>query len=276
MYMPLIVAIFLLQICNTTAEDKCILKSSLYEKEENHLTEPEFGTEVNVFIGDLQILKVNHFDNTITLNFHLKLKWKESRLVYPCPDKAYIILPKTATNWLWLSSIFIIGLKSFKTYALNTNPIHDFYIQFDAINNITVVGYETFLEVVFYCPMDFNNYPLDEHDCYFRMQDYNFDTNILSYKLNDENFNFNQSQQISIMDFAINASPGLPEHEKVQIPNRKHTYSVVGFKINLKRNIKSYITDFYIPSALLVVISWVSTKFHYLYHIQNFIHKAHM
>ena len=253
MYMPLIVAIFLLQICNTTAEDKCILKSSLYEKEENHLTEPEFGTEVNVFIGDLQILKVNHFDNTITLNFHLKLKWKEPRLIYPCPDKDYIILSKTASDWLWVSNVFIAGLKSFKTYKL-----HDFYIYLDAIHNVTIVGYETFVEVVFYCPMDFSNYPFDEHDCYFRMKDYNFDSRIVSYKLNDEDFFFNQSQQVSIVDFAIDANPGLPEDQKNQlIETRAFNYSIAGFQINLKRNIKGYIIDFYIPSAILVVTSWV-------------------
>ena len=64
MYMPLIFVILLLQICNSTAKDKCILKSSLYANEETSLTEPEYGTKVNVIIGDLQILKVNHFDRT--------------------------------------------------------------------------------------------------------------------------------------------------------------------------------------------------------------------
>ena len=252
MYIPWIFVILLLQICNSTAEDKCILKSSLYANEETSLTEPEYGTKVNVIIGDLQILKVNHFDCTITLNFHLKLEWKEPRLIYPYPDKDYIILSKTASDLLWIPNVFIVGLKSFKTYKL-----HDFYIYLDDLQNVTIVGYETFIEVVFYCPMDFNNYPFDEHDCYFRMQDYNFDSNIVSYELNDEDFFFNQSQQVSIVDFAIDANPGLPEDQKNQIVSRLENYSIAGFQIHLKRNIKGYIIDFYIPSALLVVTSWV-------------------
>ena len=71
-------------------------------------------------------------------------------------------------------------------------------------------------------------------------------------------FFFNQSQQVSIVDFAIDANPGLPEDQKNQlIETRAFKYSIVGFQINLKRNIKGYIIDFYIPSAILVVTSWV-------------------
>ena len=61
-----VVVIILLQIWNSNAEDECILKTSLYANETTRLTEPEHGTVVNVSFGNLQILKVDHFDCTIT------------------------------------------------------------------------------------------------------------------------------------------------------------------------------------------------------------------
>ena len=117
--LTVLVLLILLIFNSNAAEDGCILKKSLYANENTHLTEPEHGTEVNVSFGNLQILKVDHFDCTITLNFHLKLKWKEPRLTYPCNDKEYFILQKTDFSWLWVSNVFIIGVKSLKTYALN-------------------------------------------------------------------------------------------------------------------------------------------------------------
>ena len=260
-----VLVIILLQIWNSNAEDECILKTSLYANETTRLTEPEHGTVVNVSFGNLQILKVDHFDCTITLNFHLKLRWKEPRLTYPCNDKEYIILRKSDFSWLWVSNVFIVGVKSYKTYTLN-NLIHDFYIHFDEIDNVTIVGHETFLEVVFYCPMNFNKYPLDEHNCYLKMRDYNYHSEIVSYKLNEKDFIFNESQKVSILDYAIDVNPGLPEEQIYDpIAGRNFKNTVIGFEINLKRYTKHYILDYYIPSALLVMLSWVSLKIFRIY-----------
>ena len=260
-----VVVIILLQIWNSNAEDECILKTSLYANETTRLTEPEHGTVVNVSFGNLQILKVDHFDCTITLNFHLKLRWKEPRLTYPCNDKEYIILRKSDFSWLWVSNVFIVGVKSYKTYTLN-NLIHDFYIHFDEIDNVTIVGHETFLEVVFYCPMNFNKYPLDEHNCYLKMRDYNYHSEIVSYKLNEKDFIFNEFQKVSILDYAIDVNHGLPEEQIYDpIAGRNFKNTVIGFEINLKRYTKHYILDYYIPSALLVMLSWVSLKIFRIY-----------
>ena len=39
--------------------------------------------------------------------------------------------------------------------------------------------------------------------------------------------------------------------------NEKSGYSIIGFKINLKRNVNKYIFNYYIPSGLMVITSWV-------------------
>ena len=260
--MFLIVVNVLLQLLKSFAMGDCNFKSNLFANE--NLTKPEFGTEVRVSFGDIQILKVRDYDCTITMNFHLKLKWNEPRLTYPCndnrgDDKEYFTLPKNAFDWLWVPNVFILGLKSIKNYAL-TNSVHNFYVAIDENNNnVTFVVYETFLEVVFYCPMDFSTYPLDEQNCYFRIQDYNYPENVVSYFLVNEDFVFNQSEQVSLMDYSIAVTPGLSY--KKQLANRKNQYSVIGFEIILRRNLEQYLINYYIPSALLVVMSWVSFKY---------------
>ena len=259
MFFIVIVSI-LLQLFKSFAISECNYKMNLIENE--NLTKPEFGTEVKVSFGDIQILKVRDYDCTITMNFHLKLRWNEPRLTYPCNDNhgdntEYFTLPKNAFDWLWVPNIFIIGLKSIKTYAL-ASSINDFFIAIDENNNnVTFVVYETFLEVVFYCPMDFSAFPLDGHNCYFRIQDYNYHEDVVRYLLVKEDFGFNQSEQVSIMDYSINVTPGLA-HNKKQLANRNNRFSVVGFEIKLRRNLEKYLVNYYIPSALLVGMSWVS------------------
>ena len=97
---------------------------------------------------------------------------------------------------------------------------------------------------------------LDEQNCFFRIQDYNYPENVVSYFLVNEDFVFNQSEQVSIMDYSIDVIPGLSD--KKQLANRKNQYSVVGFEIKLRRNLEKYLVNYYIPSALLVGMSWVS------------------
>ena len=72
MFFIVIVSI-LLQLFKSFAISECNYKMNLIENE--NLTKPEFGTEVKVSFGDIQILKVRDYDCTITMNFHLKLRW---------------------------------------------------------------------------------------------------------------------------------------------------------------------------------------------------------
>ena len=69
-----------------------------------------------------------------------------------------------------------------KTHSL-TDEIRDFFIKRNGKENATIVKYKTFLEVVFYCLMDFSDYPLDEQKCYFLMRDFNYPADFVSYEL---------------------------------------------------------------------------------------------
>ena len=128
------IALILWGFYSSAAEEKCIVNSNLYDN--IHLDEPmqENVTDVTVQFHNLQIVTVNDFDCTITLNFLLSLTWYEPRLKYPCKTKEYVNLPKTATNWLWVPNIFIFDVKSVETHAI-TRSIYDFFIQLD--ENVT-------------------------------------------------------------------------------------------------------------------------------------------
>ena len=106
--------------------------------------------------------------------------------------------------------------------------------------------------------MDFSDYPLDEHTCYFRIQDFNYPDDTVTYYLYNyevENITLNQA---SVKDYTIDIIPGLPDSMKIANDGWPIYHSVIGFQIKLRRNMEKYIITHYISSALLVVLSWVS------------------
>ena len=246
MSLPLVAITLILHICCSIADDQCIQKPK-------ELTEPKKGTKVHITIRDLQIIKVNDYDCTITLNFHLIMQWNEPRLKYDFDDKEFLNLPKTGFghNCLWIPNVFIFGLKSMKTHSL-TDQITDFYIRKNGTENPIIVNYKTFLEVVFYCPMDFSDYPFDEQKCNFLMRDFNYPKEYVSYELNTTEILFDSSQQVSNLGYEIVANYSNNSNYGYQ-----ERHSVIGFEIILQRKIFQYIIDYAIPSALLVIISWV-------------------
>ena len=137
MTLPLVAITLILHICCSIADDQCIQKPK-------DLAEPKKGTKVHITIRDLQIIKVNDYDCTITLNFHLILQWNEPRLKYEFDDKEFLNLPKTGYghNCLWMPNVFIFGLKSMKTHSL-TDQITDFYIINNGTENSIIVKYKT-------------------------------------------------------------------------------------------------------------------------------------
>ena len=76
-----------------------------------------------------------------------------------------------------------------------------------------------------------------------------YSTNLITY---------NDSERNTILDYSIDIVP-LDEQDKIFYWLDIANYSVTGFQINLKRNSLKYLVNFYLPSGLFVIVSWVRT-----------------
>ena len=76
-----------------------------------------------------------------------------------------------------------------------------------------------------------------------------YSTNLITY---------NDSERNTILDYSIDIIP-LDEQDKIFYWLDIANYSVTGFQINLKRNSLKYLVNFYLPSGLFVIVSWVRT-----------------
>ena len=72
----------------------------------------------------------------------------------------------------------------------------------------------------------------------------------------DDEFLANQSQIRSVLDYSVEIQKLPKDEQNYQAPTGN--YSVAGFKLILVRKISHYIITCYLPSAMFVLVSWIS------------------
>ena len=193
--------------------------------------------------NSLKILKVNDNDCTITLNFEFGMKWTEPRLKISSSDTELpkrIPFPQSFVEKLWQPKTVIVGLQNIKKY----------YETVFLVNN-TILYCVSEMEVTVYCKMNFHKYPLDSHTCglWIISKD---PADIFKYTL--DILDYHTVNQVRLLEYdfkvygdavKISDGEGLKERYKV------------GFEISMDRKIQKYIVNHYVPSGLLVMISWV-------------------
>ena len=81
---------------------------------------------------------------------------------------------------------------------------------------------------------------------------------VLSYREID----FDANDQIGVLDYSVDVYH-LPDSRQKRTfyeddPELRHSQSFAGFEVHLKRKPNKYLQNYFVPSGLLVVISWVS------------------
>ena len=204
----------------------------------------------------IRILKVDDHEYTITLLFQQNMQWIEPRLNPVSKDDrlqlnnvSVIDLPK---DLLWLPDTYIYDFHSMKPRGEKL-----------ALLNENLIYYSAEKEIVIYCPMNFDNYPLDCHICHFKLGSYAYNVDELNFISRKITYAPTTGifRQLVVLDYNVELSQ-LPENESGFVYDTEFgpvSRSVAGFQINLQRKTKKYIQYFYIPSALLALISCVST-----------------
>ena len=233
----------------TCFEDICIPEN--YDK----LIRPLLNTtnEILVDISKLKILKVDDFECTIKLSLWFYLTWSEPRLMLPSILPPYVSLDNSFWEKLWKPDVYFFNLKE-------TIMKHAFFHESDSFylinNNLDIkVRYSGEFELIIYCKMAFDTYPLDQHVCDFKLGSSKMDSSKINFTLST--LSFPLDEQISLLDYTPDVQ-SLPDKKKLWTEYGNLTWYSTGCEIRLTRNEKKYIINYYIPSGLLVLVSWVS------------------
>ena len=206
---------------------------------------------ITISILDLKILKIDDNDCIVKTSFWIQITWLEPRLISPyakfkneITQDYYYQIDESYHKYLWLPDIFIWNLENIELRRFLNNEREILYYP-----NGTLL-LQTNLVLDIFCPMTFETYPIDHHTC---------DVYFLSFGYNVTDVNLSigtihTREIINLLDYSFEIEAVPPGSQSYFEVLRSYT----GFNINLERNIYKYIWNYYIPSGLLVSISWVS------------------
>lgn len=121
-------------------------------------------------------------------------------------------------------------------------------------SNESKVSYLQEIQVTFWCPMRFQWYPMDTQICKFRIGSYGYDMKYLYVRT--EKLTYSKKVHKTVLDYSAEVFQ-LNEKDTFWLWESYINYSVTGFEIHLKRQSQKYIINYFVPSGLFVVVSWV-------------------
>ena len=261
---------FLLLVTTNTIADQCIGLVCIPENYSNTVLPFQNQTnDIQVDFEMVRILKVSDHEYTITLLLILNMQWIEPRLKQISKDKrrffnniSVIELPK---DLLWMPDTYIYDFHSIKNRGSGYTNFEKLYLL-----NESLIHYSTEVEIVIYCPMNFDNYPLDSHICHFKLGSYGYNVDEVNFISRGITYapTFGFYKQLVILDYNVELSQ-LPESQSGFVFETEFgpfSRSLAGFEMKLQRKTKKYIQYYYVPSGLLALISCVSSSILVLKH----------
>uniref|UniRef100_A0A3Q3W8A6 Gamma-aminobutyric acid receptor subunit pi n=1 Tax=Mola mola TaxID=94237 RepID=A0A3Q3W8A6_MOLML len=181
-----------------------------------------------------------------TATIFLRQRWTDERLVFE--GNKSLSLDGRLVELLWVPDTFIVDSK--KSF------LHDITVENRLIRifpNGTVL-YALRITTTVACNMDLTKYPMDKQTCTLQLESW-------GYNINDVMFYWTRgNESVSGLDTLQLAQYTVEDHytSVSEAIYETGNYPKLVFHFELKRSILYFILETYVPSSLLVVLSWVS------------------
>ncbi|KAK4878255.1 hypothetical protein RN001_010761 [Aquatica leii] len=202
---------------------------------------------VNLFVRSISSIDDIKMQYNVQLTF--RQQWMDERLKYD--DNAGLkYLTLTKTKLLWTPDLFFSNE--------NEGHFHDIMVPnvYFRIHPDGSVLYSRRLSLTLGCPMNLKSYPLDQQVCTMRIASYGYSNKdiILAWKESDP-------VQVVRNLYLPNFSLQMFSTEHCDSKTNTGTYSCIKIDFLFKRNFFHYLIHVYIPSCMIVILSWSSFWF---------------
>lgn len=215
----------------------------------NKYLRPFFDSEavrVGMSLDIASIDTISEINMDYTATIFLRQRWTDERLVFE--GNKSLSLDGRLVELLWVPDTFIVDSK--KSF------LHDITVENRLIRifpNGTVL-YALRITTTVACNMDLTKYPMDKQTCTLQLESWGYNINDVMFYWTRGNESVSgldslQLAQYTVEDYYTSVSEAI--YETGQYPK-------LVFHFELKRSILYFILETYVPSSLLVVLSWVS------------------
>uniref|UniRef100_UPI00398F2037 gamma-aminobutyric acid receptor subunit delta isoform X2 n=1 Tax=Pristiophorus japonicus TaxID=55135 RepID=UPI00398F2037 len=208
------------------------------------------GPPLNVALA-IEVASIDHISEAnmeYTMTVFLRQIWKDDRLSYNHTNKT-LGLDSRFVDKLWLPDTYIVNAKSawFHDVTVENKLIR---LQPDG-----VILYSIRITSTVACDMDLTKYPMDEQECMLDLESYGYSAEDIVYNWSDNQAEIHGLDEIQLAQFTITNYYFVTEMMNFKSAGR---FPRLSLHFQLRRNRGVYIIQSYMPSILLVAMSWVS------------------
>ncbi|CAH1645518.1 unnamed protein product [Spodoptera littoralis] len=198
-------------------------------------------------------------DLNFKLHFLLQLRWTDPRLAYKLfsPDRLKIIGESDLRERIWVPHLYMSNEQSSSLMGTDSK---------DVLISISPTGEVLFsrrMQAVLYCWMNLQKFPFDDQTCSMNLESWKYNASILRLMWEKDSPVRLSSElhltEYSLLDFWTNESVVRGDIVNMRLgEGRSGNYSALKFTFKLGREVGYYLMDYFIPSMMIVAMSWVT------------------
>ncbi|CAL8262712.1 unnamed protein product [Lota lota] len=217
----------------------------------NRYLRPNFNegpVEIGMSLDIASIDAISEINMDYTATIFLRQRWRDSRLVFPGNGNESVSVDGRLVSLLWIPDTFIPDSKR--------SFLHDVTVENRLIrifSNGTVL-YALRITATIACNMDLTKYPMDRQVCTLQLESWGYNLQDVVFYWTRGNDSVKGLDTLRLAQYSIESYYTSVSEAVYETGN----YPKLVLHFALRRNVLFFILETYVPSTLLVVLSWVS------------------
>ncbi|XP_016423625.1 glycine receptor subunit alphaZ1-like isoform X2 [Sinocyclocheilus rhinocerous] len=207
---------------------------------------PPVNVTCNIFINSFGSIAETTMDYRV--NIFLRQKWNDPRLAYSeYPDDSLDLDPSMLDS-IWKPDLFFANEKGAHFHEVTTdNKLLRIFKNGNVLYSIR-------LTLTLSCPMDLKNFPMDVQTCIMQLESFGYTMNDLIFEWQEKD-SVQVAEGLTLPQFIFKDDPDLRYCTKHYNTGK---FTCIEVRFHLERQMGYYLIQMYIPSLLIVILSWVS------------------
>ncbi|KAJ8382955.1 hypothetical protein SKAU_G00037330 [Synaphobranchus kaupii] len=207
---------------------------------------PPVNVSCNIFINSFGSIAETTMDYRV--NIFLRQQWSDPRLAYSeYPDDSLDLDPSMLDS-IWKPDLFFANEKGAHFHEVTTdNKLLRIFKNGNVLYSIR-------LTLTLSCPMDLKNFPMDVQTCIMQLESF-------GYTMNDLIFEWQKKGPVQVAEGLTLPQFILKDESDLRYCTKNYNtgkFTCIEVRFHLERQMGYYLIQMYIPSLLIVILSWVS------------------
>uniref|UniRef100_A0A8C9TFU2 Glycine receptor alpha 3 n=1 Tax=Scleropages formosus TaxID=113540 RepID=A0A8C9TFU2_SCLFO len=245
--LPLVASKDLVPMSPSDFLDKLMGRTSGYDARiRPNFKGPPVNVSCNIFINSFGSIAETTMDYRV--NIFLRQQWNDPRLAYSeYPDDSLDLDPSMLDS-IWKPDLFFANEKGAHFHDVTTdNKLLRIFKNGNVLYSIR-------LTLTLSCPMDLKNFPMDVQTCIMQLESF-------GYTMNDLIFEWQKNGPVQVAEGLTLPQFILKDDNDLRYCTKHYNtgkFTCIEVRFHLERQMGYYLIQMYIPSLLIVILSWVS------------------